>query len=504
MLFISAAFSVSVYAIDLVDPTYGHVLPDIESFWDSDKYPYGIVMRRPSYSNQFMFFCSNQPFYYGQYVSGCICAQDGSLSQWWSYVVSEGCWKKSSYDRVNQDFYASCVLWSNHDILDYNTREPAYSVPVPPCPNTDANCDNICDECGQLLPMEYWSTDLEYLITAGYDIVDQTDADYFCILYNSKDLAPELIVGETKFEINSTGDVLLTKNPTLYKLFEWEDGSFSHYSYEDVSKTSDGLYIDPLEHEVLRVLYANHSVENRYVYTPKYDPFGGGETVGGGADRVQADRFDIDLDTYEPIGGLPADPEYGSGRVDVVVSPSAPPVSVPISPTSPVVTPTPDPVPVVTPTPDPSDPNSIIIQNQITNIGNDLAALPDKVGEKITDKIGDSIKGLFVPSETDIRAVKEKWSLLLSDRFGAVYESASVIDGIIDAFVYEGDMETITFPSVTVDLAGTPFTFGGWEVDVVPERFRFLTTTSKLITSIVCTVLFVNGMKKKLEGLLAR
>lgn len=175
------------------------------------------------------------------------------------------------------------------------------------------------------------------------------------------------------------------------------------------------------------------------------------------------------------------------------------------------------------PTPDPDDPYPGIqdgidninngignITDGIDNLGDQITELPGEIGDRVdqaADNLGnkllDGIKGLFVPDEEDIADIKDKWEQLLSDRFGAVYESATIIDSIIDAFVYNGDMETISFPSATIDLAGTPFTFGGWEVEVIPERFRFLTTTSKLITSIVCTVLFVNGMKKKLEGLLS-
>ena len=176
------------------------------------------------------------------------------------------------------------------------------------------------------------------------------------------------------------------------------------------------------------------------------------------------------------------------------------------------------------PTPDPDDPYPGIqdgidnindgignITDGIDNLGDQITELPGEIGDRVDqatenlgNKILDGIKGLFIPDEEDLVEIKAKWEELLSDRFGAVFESATLIDSIVDAFVYDGDMETITFPAATIDLAGTPFTFGGWEVEVIPERFRFLTITSKLITSIVCTVLFVNGMKKKLEGLLSQ
>ena len=95
-------------------------------------------------------------------------------------------------------------------------------------------------------------------------------------------------------------------------------------------------------------------------------------------------------------------------------------------------------------------------------------------------------------------------SLAAAARFGAVYESTTIIDDFATAFSNASnteEQEFVTFPTITVNLVDTPFSFGGWEVDVVPDGFEFLVNTLKMITSIACTFLFVNAMRKRLEDI---
>ena len=160
----------------------------------------------------------------------------------------------------------------------------------------------------------------------------------------------------------------------------------------------------------------------------------------------------------------------------------------------------------------------------IKNIFNNIKNLPatialhirgffDTLGGKIVNlgtSLLDGIKGLFVPTEDDIVSIKGKFEQLLEDRFGAVYDSAQIIDDYANAFnsqsqsamIESGGNSLVTFPSITVNLAGTEFAFGGWEVDLVPDKFEPIIEILKLITNIVCTFSFVNAMKRKLEGLL--
>lgn len=152
----------------------------------------------------------------------------------------------------------------------------------------------------------------------------------------------------------------------------------------------------------------------------------------------------------------------------------------------------------------------------IKNIYNGIVNLPEKFAEAIKgffesvvnaikalgDYLLDGIKNLFVPNATDMVENQDKWTALLEERFGAVYESTSIIDDWANAFSYSGNQSSIVLPTITVNLAGTPFSFGGWTVDLIPAGFAPVIDTLKLITNIACTFLFVNGMKKDWRVLL--
>ena len=148
----------------------------------------------------------------------------------------------------------------------------------------------------------------------------------------------------------------------------------------------------------------------------------------------------------------------------------------------------------------------------IKKIYTGITSIPQKITEtaqniiqtisELPQKLAEAIKNLFIPSEADITAIKTDFEDLLSDRFGAVYESSDILVDFATAFTDQGTQETITFPSTTVNLAGADFTFGGWEVDVVPDFLSGLIDVLKLIVNISCTFLFVNGMRKRLEGIL--
>jgi hypothetical protein len=137
------------------------------------------------------------------------------------------------------------------------------------------------------------------------------------------------------------------------------------------------------------------------------------------------------------------------------------------------------------------------IFNWIKKVFNAIINLPFAIAEKI--------KALFVPSEDSIVQLKEKFEALLADRFGGAYQALEIVAQFgqtMSTSTLEDTQESITFPSVTVPLAGTQFSFGGWEVDVIPKGFEALLTPLKLIVDIVCTVAFINALKKRMEEVL--
>lgn len=155
------------------------------------------------------------------------------------------------------------------------------------------------------------------------------------------------------------------------------------------------------------------------------------------------------------------------------------------------------------------------VQQDLSDIESSVGNVGDKVDqgntkldnliEKITslpDRILDGIKSLFVPDADAMAAQHEKWNELLSDRFGAVYESADIIDEIAESFTMPELQGQIQIPLVTVPLGEIDWTIGGWTVDVVPDGFEWLIEIMKKFIDILCTFAFVNAMKNRYERVL--
>lgn len=139
------------------------------------------------------------------------------------------------------------------------------------------------------------------------------------------------------------------------------------------------------------------------------------------------------------------------------------------------------------------------VKTGISEVKDSIIDLPNKLQEMLT--------GFFVPDEETINSKFAEFETLLSDRFGLIYQSADIIHDFADNFQTQAVMTAdaggvITLPAVTVSLAGADFTFGGYDVDIIPDGFEFLQTAVRLATSMICTVVFVNMCKSKLEAIL--
>lgn len=133
------------------------------------------------------------------------------------------------------------------------------------------------------------------------------------------------------------------------------------------------------------------------------------------------------------------------------------------------------------------------IRETVTEVKEEIVALPDKIGDVIT--------GLFVPSEDDVTSQQDKWTELLSDRFGALYQVGDLVTDYANAFV-ESEQDIIHIPTIEIPFGEVVFQFGGWDVQVIPDGFQVVIEALKLIVSIACTFLFVNGLKRRFEGLI--
>lgn len=114
--------------------------------------------------------------------------------------------------------------------------------------------------------------------------------------------------------------------------------------------------------------------------------------------------------------------------------------------------------------------------------------------------IEDGLKSLFIPDEQFIVDYEDRWTELLSDRLGAVYQVSSVTIESWDRISAEDAQDTVQMPVVSIPLpGGQSFTFGGYVVKIVPDGFSFLVESVKLIAGIVATVAFVNGLRKRYD-----
>lgn len=114
----------------------------------------------------------------------------------------------------------------------------------------------------------------------------------------------------------------------------------------------------------------------------------------------------------------------------------------------------------------------------------------------------EGIKGLFVPSTEQLQEYSNKWDTLIKERFGALYDCVTIVKEFTTNISYSGNQSIIEFPSVTVNLADVPFTYGGWSVQVIPEGFGFIVSSIKFVVNVACTLLFVNAMRNRFERLL--
>lgn len=124
------------------------------------------------------------------------------------------------------------------------------------------------------------------------------------------------------------------------------------------------------------------------------------------------------------------------------------------------------------------------------------------------------IKGLFVPTQDRFVEIRNNFEDLLELRFGAVYDSAQIIDDFANAFKSNSETalvpdagdgfgnQGVSFPSVTVNLAGTDFSFGGWNVDLKYPGFEALYDALAMITNILATFYVVNAFRNRFEGVL--
>lgn len=135
--------------------------------------------------------------------------------------------------------------------------------------------------------------------------------------------------------------------------------------------------------------------------------------------------------------------------------------------------------------------------NAIQNVVSSIVQLPSK--------LMDALKGFFLPDEDFIAGYKAKFENLLSSHLGALYQSIDAFKSLDDAFSSAvTTQDSIQMPEVTVTLAGTDYTFGGYTVKMIPDKIVPIVNILKTLLGIVATLLFVNMLKHRYEGVVSK
>lgn len=138
----------------------------------------------------------------------------------------------------------------------------------------------------------------------------------------------------------------------------------------------------------------------------------------------------------------------------------------------------------------------------ITSIKDAIVNLPATIGNFIID----GIKSLFVPTEEDLEEWKDKFDTFWFDHLGFIYQLPGYVVDLCKSIYNSVDAphNTVEIPLFEVDFGEANFSFGGYDVDLVPEGFGGIVAVLKVIVNIVCTLAFVNVGLRYFERILSR
>lgn len=138
----------------------------------------------------------------------------------------------------------------------------------------------------------------------------------------------------------------------------------------------------------------------------------------------------------------------------------------------------------------------------LKNIGDKISGLWESIKElptKIWSIFQEGLQKLFLPSDGFFEGLMDRLTSRVKEQGGIFTQVAELLNGKWDIIKQADETDSIDLPEATINFGDTPFTFGGYTVKIVPEGFEWLATVCKSVTGIICTVAFVNGMRKKYE-----
>ena len=137
------------------------------------------------------------------------------------------------------------------------------------------------------------------------------------------------------------------------------------------------------------------------------------------------------------------------------------------------------------------------IFNKIGDIADSIARLPSTIWNAFYNGLTDFI----LPADGWWAEFIDLVKATLEERLGAFYQINEYGYNLFSTLDLGEVTTTIHLPKTTIDLCGTPFSFGGYDVLVVPQGFEWLASTIKTITGIAGVCAFALGFKRRIERL---
>lgn len=153
------------------------------------------------------------------------------------------------------------------------------------------------------------------------------------------------------------------------------------------------------------------------------------------------------------------------------------------------------------------------IKDSIVNVKDSIVDLPNKIAAAIKgffdnvidalSTLGEYIKNtlefLFVLPDNSVDVMFSTFEDFMIEHFGALYQSIQLFYSFVADFQPDTTVEFIRLPKIDLNFMGSVFSFGGYEVDVVPNGFEWMFDSLKMLINIVLTFAFANVLKNKFD-----
>lgn len=119
---------------------------------------------------------------------------------------------------------------------------------------------------------------------------------------------------------------------------------------------------------------------------------------------------------------------------------------------------------------------------------------------KLWDLISEGLKALFVPSDEFVTEFIGNSGGFIEQKLGFVYQGVFMLEELWSNVMDWSSTSRVEFPAVTIPLPDNQsFTFGGYDVKIIPDGFDYIKLICQTMSGLVCTVLFVNGLRKRYD-----